>query len=401
MKTAISVIRKLVRLGILLVFYSQDSIQLLIRRMLAKTPGLAENRILIVKPDGIGDFILLLPFLNALTAESRLSGRKITLVLNLAVKDLAHLIDRDVADKIIWVNYSRFRKIPWYRWSWLNQFSKTADGSAFFPVSSREFRGTDAIARFCWSPHRITMKNDGVSVYLTQREIHWSDRYYTSIVSPPDEVFFEFSLLRHFFQNSGLLAGWPSQPSLIPFREEGFLYDDLAGAVVLFPGAAQRSRQWNPSNFAAVIKQLNESGLGPFVVCGSPADRWAGEEIVNLSAPALVKNVCGKTSLTALATIIGQSRLLISNETGAVHLAIALKTPVVCISNGNHLMRYSPYPPEMNTRSVYVYPPGINPSEEPARVLYNRFKTGSDQDINLIAPRDVVNAAIRLLTVGP
>ena len=52
----------------------------------------------------------------------------------------------------------------------------------------------------------------------------------------------------------------------------------------------------------------------------------------------------GQTTLWELAGLLRQSRLTISNDTGAVHIASAVGTPTVCILGGGHFGRFVPYP---------------------------------------------------------
>ena len=54
--------------------------------------------------------------------------------------------------------------------------------------------------------------------------------------------------------------------------------------------------------------------------------------------------MAGKTELTELSGLLSLSQLTISNDTGAVHLAAAIGTPMVCILGGGHFGRFVPYP---------------------------------------------------------
>jgi ADP-heptose:LPS heptosyltransferase len=66
--------------------------------------------------------------------------------------------------------------------------------------------------------------------------------------------------------------------------------------------------------------------------------------------------LAGKTSLPEFVEVIRQARLLISNETSAVHIAAAVKTPSVCILGGGHFGRFLPYPEKVvNCKPVAVF----------------------------------------------
>ena len=67
----------------------------------------------------------------------------------------------------------------------------------------------------------------------------------------------------------------------------------------------------------------------------------------------------GEITLNKLIEIIGNAELLISNETVAPHIAVAVNCQFICISNGNHYGRFHPYPEEIFNGGYYVYPPQI------------------------------------------
>jgi ADP-heptose:LPS heptosyltransferase len=59
--------------------------------------------------------------------------------------------------------------------------------------------------------------------------------------------------------------------------------------------------------------------------------------------PLALDNKAGSTTLLGLATLLQRARLVVSNETSAVHLAAAVGTPSVCILGGGHFGRFLPY----------------------------------------------------------
>jgi ADP-heptose:LPS heptosyltransferase len=101
-----------------------------------------------------------------------------------------------------------------------------------------------------------------------------------------------------------------------------------AGAVVLHPGAASRSRRWPAERFAAVARDL--AGRGHHVVIsGTRAERALGRRIATGAGlpPAAVLD----TGLPELAALVSAASLVISNDTGTSHLATAYGTPSVTL----------------------------------------------------------------------
>jgi len=112
---------------------------------------------------------------------------------------------------------------------------------------------------------------------------------------------------------------------------------------ILFPGASWHGRQWPVQRFANVLKQIHRRYGLRAVLCGSPADRGLCEGVACESGIA-GHNFAGQTTLAELTELIRGAKLLIGNETSAVHLAAAVGTPAVCILGGGHFGRFMPYP---------------------------------------------------------
>jgi heptosyltransferase-2 len=118
--------------------------------------------------------------------------------------------------------------------------------------------------------------------------------------------------------------------------------------VVLAPGAAYgRAKQWLPERFAQLADLLiNERGWSVLMV-GSNADRSACAEVAaRLPATGTRINrlidLSGKTDLPALAGVLQLARAVVSNDSGAMHLAGAVGTKVVAIFGATNETRTSP-----------------------------------------------------------
>jgi lipopolysaccharide heptosyltransferase II len=107
--------------------------------------------------------------------------------------------------------------------------------------------------------------------------------------------------------------------------------------VVIHPGATAASRRYPPEGFAAVADRLSQLGY-QIVFTGSD---WEAELIANIqsmmSAPSYSLACC--LSLGELAALIAIAPILISNNTGPVHIAAAVGTPVIdlyALTNPQH-----------------------------------------------------------------
>ncbi|MHC4945352.1 MAG: glycosyltransferase family 9 protein [Planctomycetota bacterium] len=97
--------------------------------------------------------------------------------------------------------------------------------------------------------------------------------------------------------------------------------------IALNPGAARPRRRWPSAYFADLADRLASQGLEPFLV-GSRADRKVCEKVASQCRTPL-PDFSGRTTVPELAGLLSQAALLVSNETGAVHLAASAGIPVV------------------------------------------------------------------------
>ena len=105
---------------------------------------------------------------------------------------------------------------------------------------------------------------------------------------------------------------------------------DPAPLVILHPGANWPHKRWMPERFAALGDELAQRCGARLVITGGPDDREAAEAIAQrMQRPATV--LAGKTTLRGLAACLARAQLVVSNDTGVLHLAAALGRPVVAL----------------------------------------------------------------------
>ncbi|MBB5144355.1 glycosyltransferase family 9 protein [Desulfovibrio intestinalis] len=102
------------------------------------------------------------------------------------------------------------------------------------------------------------------------------------------------------------------------------------GYVAMQLGASEARRQWPVASFAALGDRLwREVGLCP-VLLGSPAETSLAAEYMQAAGCPYI-NAVGQTSISQLAALLTQCRLLVTNDTGTMHLAAGLKIPCLAI----------------------------------------------------------------------
>ncbi|PYI80627.1 MAG: lipopolysaccharide heptosyltransferase II [Verrucomicrobia bacterium] len=88
------------------------------------------------------------------------------------------------------------------------------------------------------------------------------------------------------------------------------------------------AKRWPKENFVAAAKEISRVTDCLWLIFGGPKDFWLGNEIAR-GIGGGVKNLAGKTSLRELMLLLKSCRVLLTNDTGPMHVAAALGTPVV------------------------------------------------------------------------
>lgn len=104
----------------------------------------------------------------------------------------------------------------------------------------------------------------------------------------------------------------------------------LAGVgrfAVLHPGAADVGRRWSAASYTEVGRALAAAGV-ELVVTGTRAEAGLAEDVATAIGPA-ARSVAGRTDLGGLAAVIDRAALVVSNDTGPAHLAVARDVPSV------------------------------------------------------------------------
>jgi ADP-heptose:LPS heptosyltransferase len=97
-------------------------------------------------------------------------------------------------------------------------------------------------------------------------------------------------------------------------------------------GAANTFKMWPAGYFSALADRLAENMDDVLIVItGSPGEHALGEEIIRGCRSANIRNACGAFRIEELPALIRGFDLLVSNDTGTMHLAIALGTPTLCL----------------------------------------------------------------------
>ncbi|MBE7549548.1 MAG: glycosyltransferase family 9 protein [Anaerolineales bacterium] len=110
--------------------------------------------------------------------------------------------------------------------------------------------------------------------------------------------------------------------------------------VALHPGATALRRRWPVESFAAVGEALRAAGAH-VVVTGVDAEKDIVAGVVE-AMQGQAQNLCGQLSLGGLAGLLSRCRVVVSNDSGPLHLAAAVGTATVGIYWCGNLINYGP-----------------------------------------------------------
>jgi heptosyltransferase-2 len=102
--------------------------------------------------------------------------------------------------------------------------------------------------------------------------------------------------------------------------------------VALAPGAAYGgAKRWPPEYFAELADAFARDGIVSVLV-GGPADTATGREVESRArARHALMNLIGRTNLAELAGVLVHARTLVTNDSGAMHVAAAAGVPVTAV----------------------------------------------------------------------
>ena len=353
------------------------------------SPKKERKRLLLIKVDAIGDYILFRNFLEVVRASERYRGYHVTLCGNKLWKNIAECYDREFVDDFLWMDLARFSASRLYRYFFFLKLLLKRFDEVVSPTFSRRFYVEDTIVKWARAAKKVGSNGDLNNMTYSQKLK--GNRFYTELIEGKADILFEFYRNKEFFSN--FLAEHTislQRPILQAGKAEYHSeYDDY---IVICPGAGAGFRCWSPLNYARLCEHILERHKTKILLCGSNRDNILAKEIIdNTKGQRRIANKCGKTSLTELISIIRKATLLIANDSSAIHIAAATKVNAICISNGNHFGRFHPYPEEISKAITTVYPSAIAKLlDAHIEEIAEKHIYSSSEDINGIQVADII-----------
>lgn len=176
----------------------------------------------------------------------------------------------------------------------------------------------------------------------------------------------------------------PAETKIAALLEKKGLSD--APLIAVYPGAGSPYKLYPVEKFIQVVRMLKEDNGNNFVVVGSEADRPVGDALAAEFDSGVV-SLAGEFGLVELAALLKRSRLMISNDSGPMHLGVAVGTPVVAIFGPTNADRYGP---RGEKHRIVRHTEPCNPCKEPT--------CGQASCIEKIPPESIAEAAREIMT---
>ena len=127
------------------------------------------------------------------------------------------------------------------------------------------------------------------------------------------------------------------------FQENSKFKIQNSKLILLQPGARWLNKRWPVQHFAELVRALAKKFPDArFAVLGGKDDQPLGEKIFQ-AAPEKILNLCGATTLPEMIEWVRRCDLLVTNDTGPMHVAAALGKPIVALFGPTAPRRTGPY----------------------------------------------------------
>jgi len=156
------------------------------------------------------------------------------------------------------------------------------------------------------------------------------------------------------------------------------------GFIGLSIGAQHRTKMLPLDSLVALCRMLSH----PVIILGGPGDQATGEAVVSSLPEKNILNTCGKYSIQQSASLVSLAKVLITHDTGLMHIGAAFQKRIISIW-GNTVPRFGMYPYRTDPTSVQFEVRGLK-CRPCSKIGHNQcprkhFRCMLDQDLDGMA----------------
>jgi lipopolysaccharide heptosyltransferase II len=347
-------------------------------------------RLLVVRLDNLGDLLMTTPAIAAL--HDGLPCARVTLLTSPAGAMLAPHLD-DVDDVLVhdasWVSNAAPAS-PGVEQALIAELARREfDAAVIFTVCTQSALAAALLLRLAGIPLRLAHARENPYALLTD----WVRESDVELATARHEVRRQLDLVAHVgFATSGERLRFALRAEDVRRIAERLCrhgVDPRRPLVVVHPGASAASRRYPAQRFGIAAQLIADAAQATLVFTGCAAEAcFIDEARAQLTAPSL--SLAGELSLGELAALIERAATLVTNNSGPVHLAAALGTPVVdlyALTNPQH--------------TPWLVPARVLNHDVPCRYcLKSVCPQGHHACLLGVPPQAVAQAAIELMEAG-
>jgi ADP-heptose:LPS heptosyltransferase len=294
-----------------------------------------KKKLLIIRLDAIGDYVIFRNFLKELKESEKYKNYEITLLGNVIWKELSEYLDESYVDNFVWIDINSFYdRFPIKIFKKLNfQYFETI----IVPNFARYWLSEEIASFF---PSKIKILAYGNNERVGRIHVFLTKFIFNNIIFFPENLKIEFDKNIFFFKkilNREIVFKEP----FIEIDNNIEIYSIKMPFILIFPGASDLKRVWPPRNFITLINSILKKTDLNIYISGSGGDFQVCDQILNEFANNdRIISIVNKFGLPKMLQFISKAKLVIANESAAIHLASALKVPSVCLLGGGHFGRF-------------------------------------------------------------
>lgn len=336
------------------------------------------RRLLVVRPDNLGDVLLAGPALAALRAAA--PRARLDLLVSPAGAAAAALLPEVDGTVVARVSWQQFHAPGPPDAELVADLRRRGHDAAVLLTSFSQSPWPGAYAcQLAGIPVRAGLSKEFGGAALT----HW--------VPAPDDALHQVDRALHLLDRLGVPGRGTALHARVGPGARAAAAAALAAAgidpaaphAVLLPGASCASRRYPAARFREAAGRLAAAGL-PVAVCGPPGERSLVAEVA-AGRPG-VAGLVGALDVPGLAGLLAGAAVVVANNSGGMHLADAVGTPVVALFAGTELP--AQYRPRSVPAALLTVPTACRPCRQ--------FTCPFAHECLDVAPAAVADAALRL-----
>jgi ADP-heptose:LPS heptosyltransferase len=294
------------------------------------------REVLVVRLDNVGDVVMTGPALR--TIENALPDARITMMASPAGSRIAPLlppVDRVLTHRAVWQDL----------WGAVPQ-DASADERLVEELREGHFDAAVILTSFSqspWPPAYVCWRA-GIPIRLGQSH-EFGGGLLTQWVQPPPKSAHQVDRNLHLLEQAGFETAGRELELAVPSDTDAAARSLLRGAgidadrpfVAVAPFATCAARSYAPERYAEVLRRLTSEMRVPAAVLGGERETGQAKAFLALTRGYPVHSLVGRATVAEQAAVIHRSSIVITNDSGPMHIADAFARPTVVLFSGTEL----------------------------------------------------------------